>query len=85
VLQAAGSPARRGQSQDVGCRSEGGQHRGGDKVRRVRARGGGPRGGSSRGQQAGGAAQQGKEEKKEEEEKKGPSEEEIAGSLAALF
>ncbi|MFB6490830.1 MAG: 50S ribosomal protein P1 [Thermoproteus sp. AZ2] len=26
-----------------------------------------------------------KEEKKEEEEKKGPSEEEIAGSLAALF
>ncbi|AEA13488.1 50S ribosomal protein L12P [Thermoproteus uzoniensis 768-20] len=37
------------------------------------------------GQQAGGAAQQAKEEKKEEEEKKGPSEEEIAGSLAALF
>ncbi|MEL9991102.1 MAG: 50S ribosomal protein P1 [Thermoproteus sp.] len=37
------------------------------------------------GQQAGGAAQQTKEEKKEEEEKKGPSEEEIAGSLAALF
>ncbi|MEZ0247628.1 MAG: 50S ribosomal protein P1 [Thermoproteus sp.] len=37
------------------------------------------------GQQAGGAAQPAKEEKKEEEEKKGPSEEEIAGSLAALF
>ncbi len=36
------------------------------------------------GQQAAGA-QQAKEEKKEEEEKKGPSEEEIAGSLAALF
>jgi len=35
---------------------------------------------------AGGAAPAAKaEEKKEEEEKKGPSEEEIAGSLAALF